>query len=666
MKVKQILFVLLILVLLLTGCGEKEPPKEKYLIRFIDWDDTVLLETTLEEGEDIVPPENPTREGYTFIGWDKEFSKASQNLDIKAVYERNKYLIRFYDGSGNLIKQEEILHGEQITPPNDPVKEGYVFVGWDKQFDTAISNLDINAQFERLSYKVRFFDDKGNLLKEQQVFHGEKATPPMVNDRDIEEFSHWDKSYENVKEDLDIIAVFKEKEYSIEFYDGNTKLFLDITKYKPSEEITLPILTKEGYAFAGWFLSDISLFEVTKIDSSFRGNIKLYSRWISTTSEQLTVPEGGIEFTQIVKKPHSSGTGFVYQPEFPAGAPSTSVLQYDWASSNTKVATISSYSSISIVSAGYAVIIGTYKANPSVIYYCVIKTSADGVFKTTLEEANAPNYVTVTFKLSDTETIEKVVQKGGFVIPPTPKEKAGYVFTGWVGEKGEDIYNIIQDTTFIPTYQAGSKSYAGKTVSILGDSISTYLGYIPSGFAYFYPYPTADFGDVNQTWWMQFINHYGMKLLVNNSWSGSAVAGTATSAAHKMSRLEYLNIGQIKPDVIVIFMGANDAASPYITLNQFDEAYGTMLNNIKQLCPNSEIILCKLPPLKMYEENNQSSYNQVIDKYAKMYNLTVFNFDQAFNRNENSNYLVDSAHPNKEGMNLLAQKAITDFWNVVK
>lgn len=68
----------------------------------------------------------------------------------------------------------------------------------------------------------------------------------------------------------------------------------------------------------------------------------------------------------------------------------------------------------------------------------------------------------------------------------------------------------------------------------------------------------------------------------------------------------------------------------------------------------------------MYEENNQSSYNQVIDKYAKMYNLTVFNFDQAFNRNENSNYLVDSAHPNKEGMNLLAQKAITDFWNVVK
>ena len=164
---------------------------------------------------------------------------------------------------------------------------------------------------------------------------------------------------------------------------------------------------------------------------SFRGNIKLYSRWISTTSEQLTVPEGGIEFTQIVKKPHSSGTGFVYQPEFPAGAPSTSVLQYDWASSNTKVATISSYSSISIVSAGYAVIIGTYKANPSVIYYCVIKTSADGVFKTTLEEANAPNYVTVTFKLSDTKQLKSSTKR--WICYSANSKRKSWICFYWLG-----------------------------------------------------------------------------------------------------------------------------------------------------------------------------------------------------------------------------------------
>ena len=52
----------------------------------------------------------------------------------------------------------------------------------------------------------------------------------------------------------------------------------------------------------------------------------------------------------------------------------------------------------------------------------------------------------------------------------------------------------------------------------MGDSISTYQGYLPEGFASFYPYATADLNDAYQTWWMQFINHYGMKLLSNNSW----------------------------------------------------------------------------------------------------------------------------------------------------
>ena len=164
---------------------------------------------------------------------------------------------------------------------------------------------------------------------------------------------------------------------------------------------------------------------------------------------------------------------------------------------------------------------------------------------------------------------------------PTAPFKEGYIFTGWVGENQETIYNITKDTTFFPTYTEGQKSYAGKTISVLGDSITTYLGYIPSGFSYFYPYPTADLTDVNQTWWMQFINAYGMKLLVNNAWSGSAVAGSSSSAAHMMTRLQYLYIGEIKPEVILIFIGANDAPSPYISLTQFDEAYGRMIQNIK-------------------------------------------------------------------------------------
>lgn len=51
----------------------KEPPKEKYLIRFIDWDDTVLLETTLEEGEDIVPLKIQPVKGIHLLAGIKSF-----------------------------------------------------------------------------------------------------------------------------------------------------------------------------------------------------------------------------------------------------------------------------------------------------------------------------------------------------------------------------------------------------------------------------------------------------------------------------------------------------------------------------------------------------------------------------------------------------------------
>ena len=81
-------------------------------------------------------------------------------------------------------------------------------------------------------------------------------------------------------------------------------------------------------------------------------------------------------------------------------------------------------------------------------------------------------------------------------------------------------------------------------VFILGDSYSTYEGYIPDGFSAFYPYPTADVSDVNMTWWMQVVNKMGGTLFVNNSYSGTCVADGSSNATKNMSRLEYTTISE--------------------------------------------------------------------------------------------------------------------------
>ena len=660
MKAKILIFTL-IFTFIMVGCQPKE-----YIVKFLNWDDSVILESSYKENETIIPPSDPQRVGYVFTGWDKEFSNATKNLTLKAMYTIASYEVKFIGFNDEVLKSENVKHGDDATAPTINSPTGYTFIGWDKEFNNVTSDLEVKAKFEQITYVVKFYDDQDNLLKEETVKHGSSATAPTVLDREFDEFNSWDKSFSNVTSNLDIYAIFSEKEYEIKYYDGNKLLSLGTNSYKLSEEVELPIPVKDGHYFVGWFLSEISLYQIESINSTITGDLKLYARWVKLEKNEFVEPTNIGEFTQINRNLHSNGVSYVYQPQFPAGTATTSVTAYDWASTNTKVATISAYSSISIASPGYAIITATLKTNASIVYYCVIQTSADGVVKSTIEEANSPSYATVRFKLSDTNIIEKIVSKGGFAIAPTPLEKTGYTFTGWVGENNETIFNIIKDTTFVPTYELGSKSYAGKTISVLGDSITTYAGYIPDGFAHFYPYPTADLADVNQTWWMQFINHYGMKLLANNAWSGSAVAGDAQSAAQKLSRLEHLCIGEVKPDVILIFMGANDAGSQYITLNHFDVAYNTMLSNIKASSPDSEIILCKLPPITMISESDQVSYNEVIEKYATSYNLAILDFSIAFLRSEVSTYLVDSAHPNKSGMDKLAEVAINDFWNVVK
>ena len=207
----------------------------------------------------------------------------------------------------------------------------------------------------------------------------------------------------------------------------------------------------------------------------------------------------------------------------------------------------------------------------------------------------------------------------------------------------------------------------GKTVSILGDSISTYKNYIPSGYASFYPYPTADVSDVNYTWWMRTINSLGMKLLKNNSWSGSCVsAGTGVSAATNDSRLVELTKGTERPDIIFIFMGANDCGSSNVSLSSFQTSYQTMLDKIIVMCPEAEIYLMTLPTTGLYKEADRIKYNAVIKSYAESYNLPLVDLSNLYTTTSYKEHVVDSCHPNNKGMIAISNAIIEELLKDIK
>ena len=81
----------------------------------------------------ITVPDDPTREGYTFIGWDTPFPKKmpAKIMEITALWQINRYKITFDTDGGSEIDSIEQDYDTEITAPDAPTKEGYTFIGWD-------------------------------------------------------------------------------------------------------------------------------------------------------------------------------------------------------------------------------------------------------------------------------------------------------------------------------------------------------------------------------------------------------------------------------------------------------------------------------------------------------------------------------------------------------
>ena len=652
MKKLLIAFCLLML-LVLTGCNDSV-----YTVNFIVEGEVVSTQQ-VKHGDDAVAPANPELEGATFKEWDKSYKNVKENLDINAVFEKEEFSVVFFDEDGNVLKQEIVKYNESATAPQAPEKEGHVFKEWSEDITCVKDNLEVTPVYEKQKFTVTFKDEDGTVLKEAVTEYGKTAVNPKNPTKLGYKFTGWDKDYKNVTSDLVVTATYELETYTITYKDeqGNIIEGLTPSSYTINDDASLELpalIEKEGYECLGWYEGNTRVVTFFSADAEN----KVYVIKYKELEKPLELPSDCTFLFQNIKKVlHSSGTFYVYQPDFSGlTVPSTGATRWTWTSLNPDVVTISAYSSISIASSGFAIIKATYIDDPSIVGYAVVKATSEGVFISSIEEANTKVEYEVTFTDEDGNVIEtQKVEEGKTATLPTPPAKPGYTFYGW----SEAHYGISSNITLEPTYIEGESDFAGKTVSILGDSISTYKGYVPDGYSCFYPYPTADLKDVNQTWWMQTINKLGMSLLKNNSYSGTCVStGTGNNATTNDNRLKELLFGTQTPDIILIFMGSNDAGSQYVSLDTFNSSYKIMLDKIIALCPESEIFIITLPPSKLYTEANRVAYNEVIVKYAKQYNLPVVDMENTYNGQDVSNFLVDSAHQNLAGMTAVAEAVV--------
>lgn len=197
----------------------------KYTVTFMDGEKVLRAYTNVPHGDTVTAPEVPEKDGKTFSKWDKDFSKVTSDLTINAVYDVDTFTVTFKDGE-KVLETQTVEYEAAATAPDTArlsPPEGMHFAKWDKDFSKVTEDIEVSAVYESNKYTVTFKNGE-TTIKVVEVKHGDPATPPNVYDTATEKFVGWDKSFDNVTSDLIVNAKFETKKFTLTFinFDGTT------------------------------------------------------------------------------------------------------------------------------------------------------------------------------------------------------------------------------------------------------------------------------------------------------------------------------------------------------------------------------------------------------------------------------------------------------------
>ena len=170
----------------------------KYTITFDTNGGSEIAPITQDYGTQITAPADPTREGYTFTGWDKAIpaTMPAENMTITAQWAVNQYTVTFDTAGGSEVAPITQDYGTAIAAPADPTREGYTFIGWDREIPATMpaENVTVTAQWEINRYTVTFDTNGGSEIAPITQDYGTAITAPADPTREGYTFIGWDKA----------------------------------------------------------------------------------------------------------------------------------------------------------------------------------------------------------------------------------------------------------------------------------------------------------------------------------------------------------------------------------------------------------------------------------------------------------------------------------------
>lgn len=270
--------------------------KNSYTVTFKDIDGTILKTERVLEGDSANPPDFPDRDGYTFTGWNKDVSNITSNLTVTAQFKPKTYTVIFQTYDGIMIETKSVDYGESVVPPEAPNRVGYNFVGWNHSLHFITSDIIVKPQYNNSFYQVIFKGYNDEKLSDFYVEHGSSASAPNPPIRKGYTFIGWDKNFSAITSDLTITARYKINTYTVTFKEDSTTLKTVKTNY--NSKVTMINPTKSGETFIGWY-HDAGFTKKFNSNETITGNKTLYAKFVKNTANPISIRAYSVGYNKI-------------------------------------------------------------------------------------------------------------------------------------------------------------------------------------------------------------------------------------------------------------------------------------------------------------------------------------------------------------------------------
>lgn len=224
-------------------------------------DGEIYFEKDYEYGETIDAAEiaEPSKEGYTFQGWEPEIPQTvpASDIAINAVFTVNQYTIEYYVDDV-LYDSQTLDYGAELVAIAEPEKEGYTFSGWNAIPATMpVGGVRVDGTFQINSYVLSYYVDD-ELVESAETEYNTQITAKDEPEKEGYTFSGWSDIPETMPaHDVRIDGTFTVNRWAIRYFVDGEEYFVDEHNY--GDDITIIDIPEPrvGYTFSGWTYDEI-------------------------------------------------------------------------------------------------------------------------------------------------------------------------------------------------------------------------------------------------------------------------------------------------------------------------------------------------------------------------------------------------------------------------